>query len=115
MNTKQKAKMKASELAAAAGVSCEVAQALGALVDAMVAEVEQRVVERMKAEQSMPEVFTVAEAARVARISPRTLRNWIARGDVVAVGMRTGKRVIPKSEVQRLLGADVEEMEAASN
>ncbi len=53
---------------------------------------------------NMETTLTPAEAARRLRVTPRTVRNWIAEGKLR--GERVSDRVtrIPASEVDRLLG-----------
>ncbi|MDP2182266.1 MAG: helix-turn-helix domain-containing protein [Actinomycetota bacterium] len=49
---------------------------------------------------------TVREAARILRVTPRTIRNWVAEGKLM--GNRVSERVmlIPLSEVDRLAGVE---------
>ena len=49
-----------------------------------------------------PEFLTLPEAADQLRVQVRTLRGWIAQGELLAA--RPGKAyLIPRSEVERLL------------
>lgn len=54
----------------------------------------------------------IAEAARVARTGPSTIRDWIVSGRLQSV--RPGRRrLIPVSDLARLLGVTPDEIVAA--
>lgn len=54
------------------------------------------------ATRSLPENLTLPEAAAQLRVQVRTLRGWIAQGELLAA--RPGKHyLVPRSEVERLL------------
>lgn len=49
-----------------------------------------------------PDVLTVPEVAASLRVTPATIRNWIAQGTIVA--LRNGRHYrIPRRELDRLL------------
>lgn len=58
-------------------------------------------------QQNYPLLLTVAEFAKVCRISVNTARRWITIGHIGTVrftkGSGSGKRLIPRSELERLL------------
>lgn len=51
----------------------------------------------------VPEVLTVPEFATALRVSPATIRNWIAQGTVVALNHGGRHYRIPRSELDRML------------
>ena len=47
---------------------------------------------------------TVREAARMLHVTPRTVRNWVAAGELGAIRVSERVMLIPLSEVERRLG-----------
>lgn len=52
----------------------------------------------------MRPTVTVKEAARLLRVTPRTVRNWIASGRIQATRVSERVMLVPLSEVERLAG-----------
>jgi excisionase family DNA binding protein len=59
------------------------------------------------------ELLTVDEVAAILKVNPQSVRNWLDRGDLS--GVRVGKRRIRirQSDLDRFLGGDETETEAA--
>jgi len=59
--------------------------------------------------------LTAAEAARALGISLDTLRRWDRAGKIRVARDRANRRVVPRSEVERLRGADASDVLSARN
>lgn len=51
-----------------------------------------------------PDHLTVEEAAELARVTPKTLRRWIAKGDLLATKTPGGKYRIHEDNLKDVLG-----------
>jgi molybdopterin-binding protein len=61
------------------------------------------------------QVHTAAEAARALGISLDTLRRWDRAGKIRVERDRANRRVVPRSEVERLRAADASDVLSARN
>lgn len=52
----------------------------------------------------MEPTVSVREAARLLRVTPRTVRNWIAAGRIAATRVSDRVTLVPLAEVERLAG-----------
>lgn len=52
----------------------------------------------------MQPTVSVREAARLLRVTPRTVRNWIAAGRIDATRVSERVTLVPRAEVERLAG-----------
>jgi molybdopterin-binding protein len=59
--------------------------------------------------------LTASEAARALGISLDTLRRWDRAGKIRVERDRANRRVVPRSEVERLRGADASDVLSARN
>lgn len=51
----------------------------------------------------LPELLTVSEVAAALRVSPATIRNWIAQGTIVTAPHPGRHHRIPRRELDRYL------------
>lgn len=61
------------------------------------------------------ETLTAAEAARALGISLDTLRRWDRDGKIRVERDRANRRIVPRSEIERLRGADGSDVLSARN
>lgn len=55
----------------------------------------------------MQPTVSVRDAARLLRVTPRTVRNWIASGRLQATRVSERVTLVPLAEIERLAGAAV--------
>jgi excisionase family DNA binding protein len=53
----------------------------------------------------MQPTLSVRDTARLLRVTPRTIRNWIAAGTLSAVRVSERVTLVPLAEIERLSGA----------